>query len=334
MAEALRDGRPRPASTRPRPGDAWRRIGSLRRAARRAGPRTDRPRPSRSPLGSDIWPHGRWRMDFPGEANHAGTTRLEDRRRRDARLRRTSSSPPGRRPTQHGCVATIGKVARRARRRQRHPSPSPPGSTPGAPTRPPFAAAVADARRRPPRRAARPSPRSPGPPPPGSTPSWPRASRARLGGTPVLGTGAGHDAGILANAGIPDRDALRPQPHRRLPLARPSAPSATTASPGSRALTAVLAELAGATPMTTLLGRARLAADRCGHRCAVHRRRTVASAGSSPRARRSHGDARLPGVVLPGLRQHPQPRLPPGPAGADPRRRRQLLDVAASRCMP
>jgi N-carbamoyl-L-amino-acid hydrolase len=26
-----------------------------------------------------IWPHGRWRFDFPGEANHAGTTRLADR---------------------------------------------------------------------------------------------------------------------------------------------------------------------------------------------------------------------------------------------------------------
>ncbi|MGH3311013.1 MAG: M20/M25/M40 family metallo-hydrolase, partial [Streptomyces sp.] len=26
-----------------------------------------------------IWPHGRWRLDLPGEANHAGTTRLADR---------------------------------------------------------------------------------------------------------------------------------------------------------------------------------------------------------------------------------------------------------------
>src|SRR6478672_10237054 len=30
-------------------------------------------------IGTDIWPHGRWRMDFAGEANHAGTTRLADR---------------------------------------------------------------------------------------------------------------------------------------------------------------------------------------------------------------------------------------------------------------
>ena len=30
-------------------------------------------------LGSGIWPHGRWRFDFAGQANHAGTTRMEDR---------------------------------------------------------------------------------------------------------------------------------------------------------------------------------------------------------------------------------------------------------------
>jgi N-carbamoyl-L-amino-acid hydrolase len=30
-------------------------------------------------LASSIWPHGRYRFDFTGEANHAGTTRMEDR---------------------------------------------------------------------------------------------------------------------------------------------------------------------------------------------------------------------------------------------------------------
>lgn len=30
-------------------------------------------------LASEIWPHGRWRFDFAGVANHAGTTRMEDR---------------------------------------------------------------------------------------------------------------------------------------------------------------------------------------------------------------------------------------------------------------
>lgn len=31
-------------------------------------------------LASQIWPHGRYRFEFTGEANHAGTTRMEDRR--------------------------------------------------------------------------------------------------------------------------------------------------------------------------------------------------------------------------------------------------------------
>ncbi|MDX6326227.1 MAG: beta-ureidopropionase / N-carbamoyl-L-amino-acid hydrolase, partial [Nocardioidaceae bacterium] len=30
-------------------------------------------------VASSIWPHGRYRFDFSGEANHAGTTRMEDR---------------------------------------------------------------------------------------------------------------------------------------------------------------------------------------------------------------------------------------------------------------
>ncbi|MFI2649779.1 allantoate amidohydrolase [Micromonospora fulviviridis] len=31
-------------------------------------------------VASAIWPHGRWRFDFAGEGNHAGTTRMADRR--------------------------------------------------------------------------------------------------------------------------------------------------------------------------------------------------------------------------------------------------------------
>ncbi|WP_018218770.1 allantoate amidohydrolase [Salinispora vitiensis] len=31
-------------------------------------------------VASAIWPHGRWRFDFTGEGNHAGTTRMMDRR--------------------------------------------------------------------------------------------------------------------------------------------------------------------------------------------------------------------------------------------------------------
>ena len=31
-------------------------------------------------VGSAIWPHGRWRFDFTGQGDHAGTTRMADRR--------------------------------------------------------------------------------------------------------------------------------------------------------------------------------------------------------------------------------------------------------------
>lgn len=31
-------------------------------------------------VAGEIWPHGRYRFDFAGQANHAGTTRMEDRR--------------------------------------------------------------------------------------------------------------------------------------------------------------------------------------------------------------------------------------------------------------
>ncbi len=31
-------------------------------------------------VGAAIWPHGRWRLEFTGEADHAGTTRMADRR--------------------------------------------------------------------------------------------------------------------------------------------------------------------------------------------------------------------------------------------------------------
>lgn len=60
-------------------------------------------------IGTDIWPHGRWRIDIPGEANHAGTTRLEDRR--DAVLGLAGVVQSARTyAAEHGCVATVGKV--------------------------------------------------------------------------------------------------------------------------------------------------------------------------------------------------------------------------------
>ena len=60
------------------------------------------------------------------------------------------------------------------------------------------------------------SPRSRGLRRPPSTMPWSRTLASVLDGAPVIGTGPGHDAGILANAGVPGGDDLRPQPDRRV----------------------------------------------------------------------------------------------------------------------
>jgi N-carbamoyl-L-amino-acid hydrolase len=60
-------------------------------------------------VASSIWPHGRWRIDLPGHANHAGTTRLIDRKdpmlayAQTILMARASAS-------RHNVVATCGKV--------------------------------------------------------------------------------------------------------------------------------------------------------------------------------------------------------------------------------
>ncbi|MFE3094578.1 allantoate amidohydrolase [Streptomyces sp. NPDC059248] len=61
-------------------------------------------------LASAIWPHGRWRFDFTGEANHAGTTRIADRR--DPMLGYAATVLAARAAAERtGAVATFGKVA-------------------------------------------------------------------------------------------------------------------------------------------------------------------------------------------------------------------------------
>lgn len=60
-------------------------------------------------LATEVIPHGRWRLDIAGQANHAGTTRLADRH--DPMLvlaeviRSARAEAAGR-----GCLATVGKV--------------------------------------------------------------------------------------------------------------------------------------------------------------------------------------------------------------------------------
>ncbi|MFF0814545.1 allantoate amidohydrolase [Rhodococcus sp. NPDC003318] len=60
-------------------------------------------------VASSIWPHGRWQFTFTGEANHAGATRLVDRR--DPMLAYASSVHSARAAAEGlGAVATFGKL--------------------------------------------------------------------------------------------------------------------------------------------------------------------------------------------------------------------------------
>lgn len=64
-----------------------------------------------APVGvaSAIWPHGRWRLDFTGAADHAGTTRLPDRR--DPMLAFAFAVLAARKEARlAGGLATIGRV--------------------------------------------------------------------------------------------------------------------------------------------------------------------------------------------------------------------------------
>lgn len=67
--------------------------------------------PLDAPVGvaSAIWPHGRWRFKFRGRTDHAGTTALNDRQ--DAMLPFAATVLAAREAArEHGAVATFGKV--------------------------------------------------------------------------------------------------------------------------------------------------------------------------------------------------------------------------------
>ena len=60
-------------------------------------------------LAEGIWPHGRWRLDFRGRADHAGTARLADRQ--DPMLPYASTVLAARHAAaENGSLATFGKV--------------------------------------------------------------------------------------------------------------------------------------------------------------------------------------------------------------------------------
>jgi N-carbamoyl-L-amino-acid hydrolase len=150
-------------------------------------------------VASAIRPHGRWRIDLPGEANHAGTTLLADRR--DAMIAAAEVVLAARAAAdRHDAVATCGKLQVEPNGVNAIPSHAMVWLDARAASAEQVHAVAAD--------VAATAQRL------GGTlieQSWsdatgfPNAARLAdvLGGVPVLDTGAGHDAGILAQAGVP-----------------------------------------------------------------------------------------------------------------------------------
>jgi N-carbamoyl-L-amino-acid hydrolase len=145
-------------------------------------------------VGSGIWPHGRWRIDLAGCADHAGTTRLADRS--DPMLDLAALVTESRAAAERNdALATVGKVLVEPNGVNAIPS----HVTAWLDCRADEETAV---------RAVLSELRQFGP----VEESWTdrtafhaglQQQLASLLQAPVLATGAGHDAGVLANAGIP-----------------------------------------------------------------------------------------------------------------------------------
>ena len=148
-------------------------------------------------VGSSINPHGRWRLDLAGEANHAGTTRLVDRH--DPMLALAEVIATARRAAgEHGAVATIGKVRVEPNGVNAIPSLVQAWLDARGPDADAVRRVVADVSIAAGTTAAEESFTE-------KTvfaPALAARLAAILDDAPVLATGAGHDAGILTNAGI------------------------------------------------------------------------------------------------------------------------------------
>jgi N-carbamoyl-L-amino-acid hydrolase len=156
-------------------------------------------------VASSIWPHGRWQFTFTGEANHAGATRLIDRR--DPMLAFASSVHTARlQAAEHAAVATFGKVIVSPNGANAIPSQVRAWLDARAPDESTLTAMVeritAEARHHAATDSIDLDVFAESVTPIVEFPEAPRArlraALARLGDIPVLPTAAGHDAGILA----------------------------------------------------------------------------------------------------------------------------------------
>jgi N-carbamoyl-L-amino-acid hydrolase len=159
-------------------------------------------------VASAIWPHGRYRFDFTGEANHAGTTRMEDRR--DPMLSYAMTALAANKQARvSGQRATFGRVEVRPNGTNAVPSAVTAWLDARAESTATLEAMLADVERQAQDRAGRDgtgltvTAESVSPEVRFDADAAQRISG--LGGErpwPVIPTMAGHDAGVLASAGV------------------------------------------------------------------------------------------------------------------------------------
>jgi N-carbamoyl-L-amino-acid hydrolase len=163
-----------------------------------------------APVGvaSAIWPHGRYRFDFTGEANHAGTTRMEDRH--DPMLTYAMTVLAANKQARlSGQRATFGRIDVHPNGTNAVPSRVTAWLDARAESAEHLAALVAQVERLACERAGRDgtavalSPESVSLEVVFDRDLAARIARQETGDWPVIPTMAGHDAGILSAAGVP-----------------------------------------------------------------------------------------------------------------------------------
>lgn len=191
-------------------------------------------------VASSIRPHGRWRLDLTGEANHAGTTRLEDRD--DPMLRLAAAVLAAREAAiENSAVATVGRVAVHPNGTNAIPSSVRAWLDARGAAETDVRAVVAEVAEA----AGATAVEESWTPEVTFAPDLRDRLAALLGDVPVLPTAAGHDAGILADAGVETAMLFvrNPTGVSHSPAERAEDDDCTA---GVEALTTVLADLTGA----------------------------------------------------------------------------------------
>lgn len=160
-------------------------------------------------VGSGIWPHGRYRFDFEGQANHAGTTRMADRH--DPMLTYAVTALAANKQARlSGDRATFGRVDVRPNGTNAVPSQISAWLDARAETEDALARLVGVVERQATERAARDgttvtlTTESVSAPVTFDAALAQQIAADRAGGDwPLIATQAGHDAGILAECGVP-----------------------------------------------------------------------------------------------------------------------------------